>query len=90
MNYTRCLKLTCPNCHAATLNQNGHESVGCKNCGTIYLIIDGIPRFVELNNYSESFGYQWNIHQKTQLDSYTGLPISKKRLYAATLDGMKR
>ena len=84
MNCTRWLKLICPNCHTATLNQNGQESVECKHCGTIYPIIDGIPRYVELDNYSESFGYQWNINQKTQLDSYTGLPISKKRLYAAT------
>jgi len=47
-----------------------------------------------MENYTGSFGYQWNIHAKTQLDSVTGLPISADRLFATTLwprsmEGMK-
>ena len=34
--------------------------------------------------YTASFGYQWNIHAKTQLDSYSGLTISRDRLFATT------
>jgi SAM-dependent methyltransferase len=30
--------------------------------------------------YADSFGLQWNAFRKTQLDSYTGLPISETRL----------
>jgi hypothetical protein len=37
-------------------------------------VVDEIPRFVSPDNYATFFGYQWNIHAKTQLDSYTGLP----------------
>ncbi len=30
--------------------------------------------------YADSFGLQWNAFRRTQLDSYTGLPISETRL----------
>jgi SAM-dependent methyltransferase len=29
-----------------------------------------------------NFGFQWNLFRKTQLDSYSGLPISKNRFFA--------
>ena len=45
-----------------------------------YIINKGIPRFVINKNYNESFGFQWNQYKKTQLDSYTGFPLSKRRL----------
>ncbi len=37
--------------------------------GNSFPIINGIPRFVELDNYSETFGFQWNRFVGTQLDS---------------------
>lgn len=43
-------------------------------------IVNGIPRFVDDDKYAEAFGWQWNRFPKTQLDSYTGLPISEIRL----------
>jgi SAM-dependent methyltransferase len=39
-----------------------------------------VPRFVADDGYAGSFGYQWNQHRLTQLDSSTGLPISRERL----------
>jgi SAM-dependent methyltransferase len=48
-----------------------------------YPIRDGIPRFVPVSNYAESFGFQWNLHARTQLDSHSGLPISHDRLWTA-------
>lgn len=65
---------------------NNHEGliegeVSCGNCASIYSVRGKIPRFDPLENYAGSFGYQWNLHQKTQLDSHTGLPISKNRLF---------
>ncbi len=47
----------------------------------VYSIHEFIPRFVEPENYASSFGLQWNIHRKTQLDSYTGLTVSRDRLF---------
>jgi SAM-dependent methyltransferase len=60
------------------VNNNGkiyHCPQGCS-----FPIINSIARFVTLENYASSFGLQWNIFRRTQLDSYTGLPISRNRL----------
>lgn len=40
----------------------------------------GIPSFVEDEPYVSAFGLQWLKHAKTQLDSHTGLDITKDRL----------
>jgi ubiquinone/menaquinone biosynthesis C-methylase UbiE/uncharacterized protein YbaR (Trm112 family) len=34
-----------------------------------YPIINGVPRFVQSENYTSSFGYQWNKWSKVQFDS---------------------
>ncbi len=47
-------------------------------------IINEIPRFCDLNNYSNSFGYQWNIFSKNQIDSFSGTDQSEKRFYLET------
>lgn len=43
-------------------------------------VVQGIPRFVDSANYAAAFGLQWKAFRKTQLDSYTGVTISKDRL----------
>ena len=48
-----------------------------------YKIKEGIPRFVANENFTTSFGLQWNQFQKTQLDSYTNTTMSEDRLRAA-------
>ena len=45
-----------------------------------YRIIRGISRFVDKENYNDSFGFQWNQYKETQLDSYIGFPLTKNRL----------
>ena len=40
----------------------------------------GIPSFVEDEPYVSAFGIQWLKHAKTQLDSHTGLSITRDRL----------
>jgi 2-polyprenyl-3-methyl-5-hydroxy-6-metoxy-1,4-benzoquinol methylase len=40
----------------------------------------GIPQFVEDESYVSAFGIQWLNHMKTQLDSHTGLAITRDRL----------
>lgn len=47
--------------------------------GNSFLIRNGIPRFVDINNYTGSFGLQWNRFAKTQLDSVTGRSYSRNR-----------
>ena len=48
--------------------------------GCHYNIIKAVPRFVSNDNYSAAFGDQWKRYRKTQLDSYSGSPISEVRL----------
>jgi SAM-dependent methyltransferase len=59
-------------------------TLSCRACAASYRVVGGIPRFVCGDNYAQSFGFQWNIHGKTQLDSFTGRPISEKRLFEVT------
>lgn len=44
----------------------------------------GVPRFVPSDNYATGFGLQWNRHAATQLDSHTGLPLTRDRFFGAT------
>jgi 2-polyprenyl-3-methyl-5-hydroxy-6-metoxy-1,4-benzoquinol methylase len=41
---------------------------------------NGIARFVPDESYTAAFGLQWKKYRRTQLDSYTGLPLSRDRL----------
>lgn len=52
--------------------------------GATFPIIRGIPRFCSVDNYSESFGYQWNRFDRTQLDSHSGSDQSLQRFYGET------
>src|SRR5436190_16286116 len=56
----------------------------CDCCGIAYPIVRGIPRFVEADNYANNFGFQWNRFRETQLDSHTGVPISRRRFLRQT------
>lgn len=49
-----------------------------------YAIRDFIPRLVPESNYADNFGMQWNKFRQTQLDSYSGHPISASRFWKAT------
>jgi SAM-dependent methyltransferase len=48
--------------------------------GATYPIVNNIPRFVGSEDYAADFGAQWKRFPHTQLDSYTGHPISHGRL----------
>jgi len=49
-----------------------------------YPIVNFVPRFVGSGNYATNFGLQWQIHAKTQLDSYNGATYSRDRLFETT------
>lgn len=49
-----------------------------------YPVLKGIPRFVPQSNYADNFGMQWNYFRQTQLDSYSGHPVSTERFWQAT------
>jgi SAM-dependent methyltransferase len=56
----------------------GADSLVCAR-GHAYTLRDGIPRFVEDASYAAAFGEQWLRYRLTQLDSYTGVPITQRR-----------
>lgn len=47
-------------------------------------IVRSIPRFVPSEGETASFGLQWNRFRETQLDSHSGLPISRERFFGYT------
>jgi SAM-dependent methyltransferase len=51
------------------------------DAGNRFPIVNGIPRFVPLDNYTASFGLQWTTFQRQQLDKFSGLTITRDRFY---------
>ncbi len=60
------------------------ERADCEQCRITYAIRNGVPRFVSDSGYTTSFGFQWTRHSRAQLDSYSGLEISRSRLFSVT------
>jgi len=69
--------LRCPGCGrtgcraTATTRESGEIRDGrieCEACHAEYPIINFIPRLVPADNYASSFGFQWNLHARTQVD----------------------
>jgi SAM-dependent methyltransferase len=75
--------LRCPQSGQA-LNLQANELLVTKDGKYNYPIRNGIPRFVPEANYANNFGIQWNHFRQTQLDSYSGHPISADRFWNAT------
>ncbi|HEU4406195.1 MAG TPA: class I SAM-dependent methyltransferase [Polyangiaceae bacterium] len=77
--------LRCPAC-GGEFNEydrgEGGEGLRCRACARDVPVDAGVPRFVPRDNYARSFGLQWNAHARTQLDSYTGVPVSRDRLFS--------
>jgi SAM-dependent methyltransferase len=47
------------------------DGLVCAGCGKQYPALKGVVRFVDAQNYAGSFGFQWKIHARTQLDTDT-------------------
>jgi len=54
------------------------------DAGNIFPCINGAYRIVQSDNYTESFGYQWNKFSGTQVDKDTRLNMSQVRFFAET------
>lgn len=50
----------------------------------VYPIVNFIPRFVALENYANSFGFQWNLHDRTQYDATSNFNLSRERFFKET------
>jgi SAM-dependent methyltransferase len=58
--------LRCPGCHSPFVS--AVDTLTCSACGRRFPNIRGVVRFVGEGNYADSFGYQWQRFQRTQLD----------------------
>ena len=59
--------LRCLSCQSRLEERNG--GVVCTGCGQLYPEVNGILRFVAEQHYAGSFGFQWQVHARTQLDT---------------------
>lgn len=48
--------------------------------GEHFPLSQGIPRFVGTKSYADAFGAQWKRYRLTQLDSFSGVPITEGRM----------
>jgi len=85
--------LICPSCSGELTLRSEHVpevefveegSLDCVSCRASFPIVRGVPRFVNMSNYADSFGWEWTTHAKTQYDSYTGTTISEERFFGET------
>jgi 2-polyprenyl-3-methyl-5-hydroxy-6-metoxy-1,4-benzoquinol methylase len=77
-------ELTCAAQETTSTGEIESGTLGCRKCAKQFSIREGIPRFVESDNYSASFGYQWNRFRAEQIDSINGTRISEQRFYQET------
>ena len=70
------------------LNNNALELKGDSyvdpKSGELFYTVKGVPRFCDATNYSDSFGFQWNVFSKTQLDVISGAEQSALRFFGET------
>lgn len=85
--------LACPRCGGSLAVTSGQRSsdesieegtLRCAGCSGEYPVVRGIPRFVSGDNYASSFGDEWRLHSRTQLDSVVGTTITKDRFFRQT------
>lgn len=50
-------------------NSEVKEGILACQCKKEYQVTNYVPRFVEGDNYTSSFTFEWQKHRKTQLDS---------------------
>ena len=86
--------LSCPKCfgkivlieETICLQENRESEIEtgnlqCISCKSVFPIIDNIPRFVPRNNYTNNFGFEWNLFRKTTHDDYTNTAMSKDKFF---------
>lgn len=78
--------LTCPNCRAEFAERARPEEVlDCSSCGARFPVVNGIPRFVPVeDDYAKNFGAQWHTFRTVQVDRLSGHDLSTSGFYEDT------
>ena len=67
----------CP-IHRSSLEKRENEL--CCLHGEKFPLRKDIPRFISQSTYADAFGVQWKRYRTTQLDSFSGVPITEERM----------
>jgi SAM-dependent methyltransferase len=59
--------LRCLSCQEHLVDKK--SELVCTGCGRKYPLLNGVFRFVDAQEYAGSFGFQWHVHARTQLDT---------------------
>ncbi len=74
----------CPECKKSVELKEGKSiTYSCPN-GHHFPVLRGIPRFVGSDLYVDSFSFEWNTHNTTQLDSHRGDASSEEMFRVKT------
>lgn len=60
--------LRCLSC-GKELRPDDEGGFRCVACGRSYPLANGVARFVDSGDYADSFGFQWHLYSRTQLDN---------------------
>ena len=78
--------LRCPRCGSPQTMQE--QSVACTNCGTLFPVVDEIPRFTS-DQHLASFGRQWNKYEVAHDDEDRATFQAKTGVQLADLKGLR-
>lgn len=76
-------QLACMTCHNK-LEFNGSEFFCRQHPDAMFQVCRGIPRFVRDDNYVDSFSFEWQTHNRTQLDVFNNDNSSEKQFSEKT------
>lgn len=86
LKYLRCPKTGAELMLADEVVENGRVKEGrlVAPSGESYPIVNFIPRFVAADNYAANFGFEWQVHARTQYDADAGHKMSEDRVFSVT------
>ncbi|MBF0249713.1 MAG: class I SAM-dependent methyltransferase [Alphaproteobacteria bacterium] len=66
--------------------ENDHVKSGqlLTRSGFTYPIVNFIPRFVDADNYAANFGFEWQVHARTQFDADANHKMSEERVFGVS------
>ena len=78
--------LVCPDCRKSLDLETGSEvqgeilegSLSCRSCRSRFPIRKGVPRFVQMDEYVDTFSFEWNRFHDVQIDILNATDESEK------------
>jgi hypothetical protein len=86
LKYLRCPKSGAELTLTDAVEENGRVREGrlVSPSGESYPIVKFVPRFVDADNYAANFGFEWQVHARTQFDADAKHKMSEERVFGVT------